>query len=104
LILKLQAQFLFGVTNGSVLALTCLFSLAWVAGYLTPGAPGGLGIREAMMVLLLPPVVGTGAAVGLGITLRIATTVGDATAFLIGLAMRRRFNRSACSDDTRGTP
>jgi hypothetical protein len=24
---------------------------AWLAGFVTPGAPGGLGIREAAMVL-----------------------------------------------------
>ncbi|MBN1856842.1 MAG: flippase-like domain-containing protein [Dehalococcoidia bacterium] len=101
LILKLQARWLFGVTDGSVVELTCIFSVAWVAGYLTPGAPGGMGVREAMMVLLLPPVVGSGVAVGLGITLRIATTLGDAVAFAIGMAMRHRLNKSGSVEDSR---
>ena len=89
LILKLQAQWFFGVTEGSVFELTCLFSVAWLAGYLAPGAPGGLGVREAMMVLLLSPVLGAGAAVGLGVTLRITTTLGDAVAFLLGVAAKK---------------
>jgi len=89
LILKLQAQWFFGVTEGSVFELTCLFSVAWLAGYLVPGAPGGLGVREAMMVLLLSPVLGAGAAVGLGVTLRITTTLGDAVAFLLGVAAKK---------------
>ena len=88
LILKLQAQWFFGVIEGSVFELTCLFAVAWLAGYLVPGAPGGLGVREAMMVLLLSPVLGAGAAVGLGVTLRVTTTVGDAVAFLLGNLMR----------------
>lgn len=88
-ILKIQAQWFFGVTEGSVFNLTCLFSIAWLAGYIVPGAPGGLGVREAMMVLLLSPILGAGTAVGLGITLRVTTTVGDAVAFLIGLWLRR---------------
>ncbi len=100
LTLKLQAQWVFGAMEGSMLELTCLFAIAWVAGYLTPGAPGGLGVREAMMVLLLPPVVGSGVAVGLGITLRIATTLGDAVAFAIGMAIRHRLNRPSRPDDS----
>lgn len=89
LILKLQAQWFFGVTESNVIELTCLFSVAWLAGYLLPGAPAGLGVREAMMVLLLSPVLGAGTAVGLGITLRITTTVGDAVAFMLGVSMRK---------------
>lgn len=89
LILKLQAQWFFGVQEGSVLELTCLFAIAWLFGYLVPGAPGGLGVREAMMALLLSPVLGAGAAVGLGVTLRVTTTAGDAVAFLLGVAGRK---------------
>ncbi|WAK02061.1 lysylphosphatidylglycerol synthase domain-containing protein [Methylobacter sp. YRD-M1] len=89
LILKLQAQWFFGVTEGSVFKLTCLFAIAWLAGYIVPGAPGGLGVREAMMVLVLSPVLGAGAAVGLGVTLRVTTTMGDAAAFLLGIIGHR---------------
>lgn len=88
-ILKLQAQWFFGVTAGNVFELTCLFSIAWLVGYLVPGAPGGLGVREAMMVLLLSPVLGAGAAVGLGVTLRVTTTLGDAVAFVLGIFWRK---------------
>lgn len=93
IILKIQAQSLFGVTEGSVFELTCLFAVAWLAGYLVPGAPGGLGIREAMMVLVFSPVLGAGAAVGLGITLRVTTTVGDAMALILGIIGRRYLMR-----------
>lgn len=89
LILKLQAQWFFDVTAGSVFELTCLFAIAWLAGYLVPGAPGGLGVREAMMVLVLSPVLGAGVAVGLGVTLRVTTTVGDAVAFVLGVLWRK---------------
>ena len=100
LTLKLQARWLFRVGDGSVMELTCLFAVAWVAGYLTPGAPGGLGVREAMMVLLLSPVVGSGAAVGLGITMRITTTLGDAVAFFVGLIWRHRLDTSSPLKDS----
>jgi uncharacterized membrane protein YbhN (UPF0104 family) len=89
LIIKLQAQWLFNVDEGGVFELTCLFSAAWLAGYLVPGAPGGLGVRESMMILLLSPVLGPGTTIGLGVTLRITTTTGDATAFILGVALKR---------------
>ena len=88
LMLKLQATYLFGVESGSVWAFTLLFTSAWVAGYVLPGAPGGLGVREAITIVLFSPVVGPGAAVGLSITMRLATVLGDGLAFLVGLVFR----------------
>lgn len=89
LVLKLQARWFFDVTAGGVFELTCLFAVAWLAGYLVPGAPGGLGVREAMMVLVLSPVLGAGTAVALGVTLRVTTTLGDAIVFVLGVSWRK---------------
>ena len=88
--LTLQAWALFGVETPNFVAFTLLFAAAWVVGYVVPGAPGGLGVREGMMVLLFTPVVGAGAAVGLGITTRLLTVVGDGLGFLLGIVGRGR--------------
>jgi uncharacterized membrane protein YbhN (UPF0104 family) len=88
LMLKLQALYLFGITNGNILTFTLLFTSAWVAGYLLPGAPGGLGVREAITIALFSPLVGPGAAVGLSVTMRLVTVLGDGLAFLVGLLFR----------------
>jgi len=88
-ILKLQAVWFFDVAEGSIFQLTCLFTIAWLAGYLVPGAPGGLGVREAIMVMVLSPLLGAGAAVGLSLTLRLTTTLGDAVAFALGILGRK---------------
>jgi glycosyltransferase 2 family protein len=87
--LVLQARWVFGIDQGDVLMFTLLFTAAWVAGYVVPGAPGGLGVREAVMLMLFTPVVGAGAAVGLGLTMRMATVAGDGFAFVLGSASRR---------------
>lgn len=84
LVLKLQTLWIFEVEAGSVISFTCMFAVAWLAGYLVPGAPGGLGVRESVMLLLFSPVIGAGTAVGLSVTARIATTLGDGVAFVIG--------------------
>jgi glycosyltransferase 2 family protein len=89
LALQAQAIWFFQVEHAPLLPLTFLFTAAWLVGYVVPGAPGGLGVREAMMVVLLTPVVGAGAAVGLGISMRLVTLAGDGLAFLTGMAARR---------------
>lgn len=87
--LQLQALYLFGIDTGNLLIFTLLFATAWVAGYVLPGAPGGLGVREAIVVALLTPVVGAGAAIGLSLTMRLATVSGDGLAFLLGWALKK---------------
>ena len=37
----------------ALLKLVAAFGISYLLGYLTPGAPGGIGIREAMLVLFL---------------------------------------------------
>src|SRR5690606_29273453 len=37
--------------------------VAWLLGYVTPGAPGGVGVREAVIVSGTAAVIGTGDAV-----------------------------------------
>jgi len=63
-----------------------LFAAAWVAGTSTPGAPGGLGVREAVLSLGLTPVIGGGPALAVALVTRLITLLADLSASLIGLA------------------
>ena len=66
------------------------FASSWILGFLAPGAPAGLGIREAVLSLWLGSTFGIATAVTLIVMLRIATTGGDLISFLWGsLAMAR---------------
>ncbi len=49
----LDVPFTFSMFVQSVFA----SSLAWLLGFIVPGAPGGVGIREAILVLLLPSIM-----------------------------------------------
>ena len=89
LILELIALRLFDADGHNILALSSIFATAWIAGFVTPGAPGGLGVREAVLLSALIPVYGPAAAVGMAIVLRIVTTLGDGAAFLVGVLLRR---------------
>lgn len=60
------------------------FALAWVLGFIVPGAPAGIGIRETVLVGLYGAPLGEGVAVGLAAVLRIVTSLGELLTF--GLA------------------
>jgi uncharacterized membrane protein YbhN (UPF0104 family) len=70
-------------------------ALAWIAGYVTPGAPGGLGLREAVLVLGLGPVLGEAEALAIAFAYRLVTIGADALLAGIGFGLRDRAETSA---------
>ena len=89
LVLYLVVLGVFEATPAPFWFITGVFAFAWVAGFLTPGAPGGLGVREALLLVSLDPLYGAGPALGMTIGLRVVTTVGDIVALLIGFVFHR---------------
>jgi len=76
-----------GVGSPNALLVVSLFSVAWGVGLLTPGLPAGLGIRDAILVQGLTPLVGEAQAVWSASLFRVLTTLADAIAFAIGLLL-----------------
>lgn len=70
--------------------LTLAYTAAWLVGYVTPGAPGGAGVREAALVMLLGPSLGQAEALSLAVGLRGATILGDLLLFGACEWLRRR--------------
>ena len=58
------------------------YALAWLAGYITPGAAAGIGVREAVMVSLLRPCLGEPQALAIALAFRFMTILGDGLFFL----------------------
>ena len=88
-IIGLLLRAFYNVETANLLFHTGLFSLAWLVGFVTPGAPAGLGIRDAILVTGLSAVYGAGIAIGLTILLRIITIAGDGLSFGMGTVARR---------------
>lgn len=59
------------------------YTISWVLGFVVPGAPGGIGIRESIMLLMLGPIFTNNIVLLAAILLRITSTVGDILAFLL---------------------
>jgi hypothetical protein len=68
--------------------------VAWLLGYVTPGAPGGVGVREAIIVTGTAAVIGTADAVVYAVLFRVATVLADLELFLVA----RRFPQAEGSD------
>lgn len=82
--------FLFVVDSFSVLnsvsrigKILTIFVMSVIVGYITPGAPGGLGIREAVLVYMLGGIIGQNESLWVAIWFRAITVLGDLLLFLI---------------------
>lgn len=62
------------------------FASSWILGFVAPGAPAGLGIREAILSAWLSGVLPPAEVVLLVVMLRIATSLGDLLNFAWGSA------------------
>lgn len=74
------------------------FALAWTAGLVVPGAPGGLGVFEAVLLLRLSVVVPEAPLLALAISYRLITALADLLA-----AATARADASSLRTDGRRT-
>lgn len=72
-----------------LLRLIPLFCVAWLAGFVVPGAPAGLGVRELVLAEGLSPLVGAEGAIAASLLFRLVTVAADLIAFVAGLLLLR---------------
>ncbi|MCL2840601.1 MAG: hypothetical protein FWE05_07475 [Defluviitaleaceae bacterium] len=61
-----------------------LYLLAWLAGFITPGAPSGFGIREAVMMMFLTGLVYYEILLAALLMHRVVVMIGDIFAYGLG--------------------
>jgi len=66
-----------------------LFVLSWVAGFLIPGAPGGLGVREMIMITFMGDTLDQSILLTSTIIHRVVCILGDIAAWGISLLYSR---------------
>ncbi|QJB55674.1 YbhN family protein [Pseudodesulfovibrio sp. zrk46] len=67
-----------------------VYAVSWFLGLVTPGAPAGVGVREAVMITMLEPALGPADALAIAVLFRIATTVGDILFFGFSFLFQKR--------------
>jgi hypothetical protein len=73
----------------STSAVAATLAGAWVVGFIVPGASAGIGVREAVVILLLSPAVGAANAAVIATIYRVVTAGGDALLAGSGGLVRR---------------
>ncbi|MEJ6594525.1 lysylphosphatidylglycerol synthase domain-containing protein [Parasphingorhabdus sp.] len=70
-----------------IISAIAIYAIAWAAGFLIPGAPAGLGVREVILLALLTPIMGAAAAVMLSIVHRLMSAIVDLTVSALAVAL-----------------
>jgi len=69
------------MTVGLAITLMGLYILSWTAGFLTPGAPSGLGIREAVLLMFMSGTINEGILISAIVIHRALQVAGDVLAY-----------------------
>ena len=77
------------ITPSAIATSIAVFSAAWITGFLAPGAPAGLGVREAILLAGLGPLFGAATAVEVAIFFRVLSVVADLVALCAGSLLLR---------------
>lgn len=83
------------LTPALLLNVIASYMISWVAGYVVIGSPGGIGVRESVMVLLLGPLCGSDVALLAALLLRVASACGDGAAYALQQVVSMRSAKKA---------
>ena len=73
-------------------AIIGLYLMSWLAGFITPGAPSGLGVREVVMMMFLGDFVNVTILTTAMVMHRVLTIIGDVGAYGVARFFVRRKN------------
>jgi len=76
-------------THADFSSLVVWTSISWLLGFITPGSPAGVGIREYLLIQFLSPAYGAGSATAAALLFRIISCAGDCLLALLGLLFGR---------------
>ena len=66
--------------------------ISWLIGFITPGVPGGIGVRESVLILILSPLLPNGIILLAALLQRIVMILGDIFAWILSLLINRMHN------------
>ena len=80
----------FAVANFQIIIAASVSS--WLIGFITPGVPGGIGVREAVLAIMLAPFYPMEVVLIAGVFQRIAFIIGDVSAWLLSILILKSNN------------
>lgn len=83
----------YSCTFGEVCFLVGGYTMASVIGFVTPGAPGGIGIREAVIIFLSKGIIDSDLLTTAAVVMRIICIAADILAFCFAYLLSRKCKR-----------
>ena len=81
----------------SITEMLFVASASWLVGFLVPGVPGGIGVRESVFTALAGPLVGTPVAVSLALVSRLVFVCVDLAGAAVSTAVAGASGRRAAA-------
>ena len=78
----------FEAIRSVALMLAGVYIISWLVGFVTPGAPGGMGVREAALIILLGSLMKESDVLLVGIVYRVCTIIGDVLSFIVNIIIK----------------
>ncbi len=75
------------------------YTLSWLIGFITPGAPAGIGIKEAVMVAVSGGLINVDIITLSMVVFRVLSTLSDALGFVFSLPFTRKNKKIWRIDD-----
>lgn len=64
-----------------------IYATSWFLGFVTPGAPAGVGVRDGIIILTLSSFIGETNSIVVSIIMRVITTLGDVVFYFLGIML-----------------
>jgi len=77
----LLVQFIINISTADIFIIIAASAISWFIGFITPGVPGGIGIRESVLLLMLP-MYPQDAILTAAIIQRVIMIIGDLLSYL----------------------
>lgn len=77
------------ITPSISMIIISAYTISWVSGFVVPGAPGGIGVRESVFILILNTTYSNDIVLLASIFLRITSVLGDLIAFMLEPAVTK---------------
>lgn len=88
-----------GFEHKSYLFLMACYAISWLCGYLIPGAPGGMGVREAVFILVTNPELNESEALLLIAAIRLISIIAEAIIFIAAKPLSQFYRARLISTD-----
>jgi len=80
---------IYPIAISKIFSLAAVYTLSWMTGFIVIFAPGGLGVREGMMTLLLSPILPTPLAIAISFIARVWITLFEIAIFFVGMLVKK---------------